>query len=65
MILVYIWRYVRGCRYYFELGIENSNCVWIEDAESGILEFIYIMIIDSGDCKIEYMISRSVVVEIV
>ena len=38
---------------------------WIKNAERDTLELIYIMIIDSRDCDLEDMISRSVVAEII
>ena len=56
---------MRGYMCYFEFDIENGNCIWIEDTEKGILELIQSMIVDSGDCDIEHVISRTVVAEII
>jgi len=49
---------MRDCWYYFEFGTGNSYCVWIENVEKNILEFIYIMIIDSRDYDLDDVISR-------
>ena len=56
---------MRGCRCYFEFDTENSYCVWIENVERNILEFIYIMIIDSRNYDLDDVVSRPIVVEII
>ena len=54
---------MRGYRCYIEFDYEDGY-VWIEDAESGTLEFIYIRIVDSRDCDLNDVISKSIVVKI-
>ena len=54
-----------GCRCYIEYDDGDDCFVWIEDTERGTFNLIYIMIVDSQDYDLEYLISRPVVVEIV
>jgi len=49
---------MRDCRCYFEFGVENDYCVWIEITEKGTLELIYIMIDNSRYCDLDDVISR-------
>ena len=47
LVFVYVQKYMRGCRYYFEFGDEDVFCDWIEDVQRSTLKLMYIIIIDS------------------
>ena len=44
---------MRNCWCLFEFGVGNGYCVWIENAEIGTLELIYVIIVN-----VETVISR-------
>ena len=48
------------------LSDDGDGCyIWVEDAERGTLELIYIVIVDSRGCNLNDVISRTVVAEII